>query len=257
MSDKLPLIFVIGWKIIFCMTKYIDAHCHLQNVGDVSGVLNTANMVGVCGVICNATSPLDWERVIKLMHNHGAVYGCIGVHPWCIQNLPQNWATQMQNILSENPSVMVGEVGIDKHHPNIPAQMEIFAVQLDFAYKFNRPIFIHCVGAWERVLQILKSRHNQLPRVMVAHAFAGSADIISELVEKYNFYFSYSPMIADARRARLISTVRNTPNDRILVESDCDNPALVVDVTRRIAEIKSVAAEKMADIIYNNTIGIL
>jgi len=64
-------------------------------------------------------------------------------------------------------------------------------------------------------------------------------------------------MIADARRARLISAVRNTPNDRILVESDCDNPALVVDVTRRIAEIKSVAAEKMADIIYNNTIGIL
>ena len=64
-------------------------------------------------------------------------------------------------------------------------------------------------------------------------------------------------MILDGRRSQLLDIVRQTPDNRILIESDGTNPAIVVDVAKRIAEIKGVANEQMADIIYNNTVGIL
>ena len=41
--------------------------------------------------------------------------------------------------------------------------------------------------------------------------------------------------------------------DRILAESDSDNSSVIPDTVNTIAEIKSVASDKMADIIYHNT----
>ena len=92
---------------------------------------------------------------------------------------------------------------------------------------------------------------------MVAHAFTGSIDIMRTLADGYGFYFSYSPMIMDGRRGRLIDTVRQTPISRILIESDDANPVEVMSVARRVAEIKSVDLDEVTNTIYKNTIGIL
>ena len=64
-------------------------------------------------------------------------------------------------------------------------------------------------------------------------------------------------MIMDGRRGRLIDTVRQTPMSRILIESDDANPAKVISVARRVAEIKSVDLGEVADTIYKNTTEIL
>ena len=237
--------------------KYIDAHCHLQNVPDVNSALAAARAAGVCGVICNATAPNDWAHVMQIAQNNDMVRGAIGVHPWNVQNLPDNWAHSMRDILAHNLEMMVGEIGMDKYHPDLRTQAAVFTTCVDLACEFARPVFVHCVGAWDKVLQILKSRHVHLPRVMVAHGFNGSQQILEQLISRYNFYISVSPMILDGRRSQLPDIVRQTPDNRILIESDGTNPAIVVDVAKRIAEIKGVANEQMADIIYNNTVGIL
>ena len=239
------------------MQKYFDAHCHLQNVSNVADVMARAADVGVCGAVCNGTNPADWADVLRIARNVPGVYGAVGVHPWYVQNIASNWATRMREILTEFPDIMVGEIGLDKYRPAPELQENIFIDCLDMAAEFSRPAFIHCVGAWNRVLQILKSRRNRLPRAMVAHAFAGSIDIMRTLADGYGFYFSYSPMIMDGRRGRLIDTVRQTPISRILIESDDANPVEVMSVARRVAEIKSVDLDEVTDTIYKNTIGIL
>ncbi len=237
--------------------KFIDSHCHLQQSGDVADILHRATDAGVQYFICNATSPADWANVINTANNYDAVRGCIGVHPWYINKLPVNWADTMNTELLTNPALMVGEIGIDIHHPDISVQQAVFATQLSMAHKLYRPVFIHCVGAWDRILRILKLNRGNLPPVMVAHSFSGSTDIMQRLASEYNMYFSYSPMIFNKKRTGLMRSVYQTPSDRILVESDGMNPSVVVDVVGRISEIKSVANDKMADIIYSNTIGIL
>lgn len=240
-----------------CMQKYFDAHCHLQNASRVADVMARAADAGVCGAICNGTTPADWADVLCIARNVPGVYSAIGVHPWYVQNTVSDWATRMREILTDCPDIMVGEIGLDKYRPAPELQENIFIDCLDMAAEFSRPAFIHCVGAWNRVLQILKSRRNRLPRAMVAHAFAGSVDIMRTLADGYDFYFSYSPMIMDGRRGRLIDTVRQTPMSRILIESDDTDPAKVISVARRVAEIKSVDLDEVADTIYKNTTEIL
>lgn len=239
--------------------KYIDAHCHLQNAVDIASVLSVANDCGVVGFICNSAAPNDWDKIMTLCGQYPSIRGCIGVHPWYVNMLAgqTDWRTRMESILSQNPDLMVGEIGLDKFKPDMHAQENIFAAQIDMAYNLHRVVHIHCIGAWDRVFHIFKLRRRDMPPVIIAHAFSGSADIIARLSDEYNTYFSYSPMIANIRRRGVINALRNTPQSRILTESDGANPEIVPSVVDMVASIKSVDMSDMAGIIYNNAYRIL
>ncbi len=243
--------------ILGIMIKIIDAHCHIQSTQDIAHMLSRADDMGVVGAICNATSPADWGRIIELAQKYAGLYGCIGVHPWHIAGLAPGWGDKMREMLRQFPTLMVGEVGLDKNHPNITTQESVFISQMKMAGDLVRPMFVHCVGAWDRVLHILKNYRGARPRALIAHAFAGSRDIMERLGAEYGFYFSYSPDILNNNRTRLVDTVRETPIERILIESDAATPDIVPDVLRRVAEIKSIAVADVADIVYKNTIRII
>ena len=54
-----------------------------------------------------------------------------------------------------------------------------------------------------------------------------------------------------------VARLHATPLTRIIAETDSQNPNNVISVVNKIAEILDVAPEKMADIIYANTIRML
>ena len=59
----------------------------------------------------------------------------------------------------------------------------------------------------------------------------------------------------DSEKIRVNGTIVIT--DPCYIESDSVNPSVVIDVANAVAKIKSIAADKMSDIIYNNTITVL
>ena len=219
------------------MPKYIDAHCHCKEQPTIGAIVNTAKMS-------------DWGGVVELSTN--GAYGAIGVHPWYISDLPTNWLQQLRKTLIDNPDLMVGEIGLDKHKPDMDLQISVFEQQLEIAHDLNRGVCIHCVGAWERVAHILKTYQNKLPRFILSHGYNGPINQIQKFADSYNMYFSYGP-----RDMRHSDHILNTPLNRILAETDSDNPSCVIDTVNRIADILHVDHDKMADIIYNNTIGML
>ena len=103
------------------------------------------------------------------------------------------------------------------------------------------------------MLHIFRHRHGMMPPAIVMHSFSGPANVIDRLINEYNAYFSYSPMIHDSRRRGMRAALCATPNNRILAESDCENPLRVLDVVNTISEVKSTDVAQMADIIYSNT----
>ncbi len=239
------------------MSKYINAHCHLQNIENLDAVLGKSRGMGVCGFICNAALPSDWDVVLKLTQHYDDVYGCVGIHPWYIQKSPNDWMYFMGKLLRENAALMVGEIGLDKLHPDIEMQESVFADQLYLAKDFNRSVHIHCVAAWDKLLRILKvTGAHELPAI-VLHDFTGTKEILGQLIKNYNVYFSFSASVLDGRRDRLIELIKSTPSDRMLVESDEKEPSIVIDVVKKIADIKSVAYGKIADTIYKNTLKII
>lgn len=204
------------------------------------------------GRICNSIQPQGWSE----QHLHNGTFLAIGIHPWHVKNLPHDWAEKLYKTLVQNPEFMVGEIGIDKYHEIIETQQEIFITQLDIAARLQRPIHMHCVKAWDRILHIFKT--HKMPPAIVAHAFNGGPEIISELATKYNVFFSYS--VSDITPA-IAKRIENTPKNRILVESDTDDvtqqmPKIIRSVDA-IAEILGIRADKLADLINENFNGVI
>ena len=239
------------------MPKYFDAHCHLQNATDIPGVLSRAESVGCAGCVCNATRPSDWDAVLEIGRAWSCVRCAIGVHPWYIGECSANWDVVFRQTLMTDKKIMVGEIGLDINHPDITAQERIMGTQMEIAHELSRPVWIHCVGAWDRVLHIMKSVGAHRPPVRIMHAFAGTPQILHQLMRYDDVYVSYSPMILDAHRTKLIDTVRTTPLNRILVESDGSDPAVVTDVVARIAEIHGIDTDTVANTVFKNIGGIL
>lgn len=221
--------------------KYTDAHCHIFS----------APADNITGQVCNATTAADWEKLVQIADDRTHV--CIGIHPWYIDSAPPDWADCMREILLSNPQIMVGEIGIDKYHPDIDRQIEFFAQQIEIAIKMNRPAHLHCVGAWDKVLHILKGHRPRIP--IIAHAFGGNAAIMTTLAE-YNTYFSY-----EARGDHVADTAKIAPVDKILVESDSDTPTAQAEIlataTREIAKLRGCDVRELNEQINKNFTGVI
>lgn len=228
------------------MQKYIDAHCHI-------GCGATDN--SVTAFFCNSVTESQWIDILKISECNTAVFPCLGLHPWNMNDIKVGWDMRLMRVLSQYPHCMVGEIGLDKTRPNYDEKIDVFTRCLDIAANMHRAVHIHCVHAWGDMLEIL-TRLSNLPPVMVFHAFSASVEIMQRLLKlKSRVYFSYSESVCDARRHNLINTVRCAPMDNILIESDGAMSAsrdVLRHVALRIATIKNMPIESLLDTIYNN-----
>ena len=233
--------------------KYIDAHCHILS----DAQKHKAMSCGVGALIINATQPAQWKTVAELARKESCVYGAIGVHPWYVADLPDGWDFELINALVANPGLMVGEIGLDKNRPDFETQESVFCRQLQIAHDLSRVAHIHCVGAWGRMMDIL--RGVELPPAMVLHAFSGSPELVRELVGM-GVYFSFGNAIADEKHVKMRASVTAVPENRILVESDahdCAMPDTIPDTVAEIAHLRGKGVAETANIIYENTMGLL
>lgn len=224
---------------------YTDAHCHIDSPKSIPNE--------ILGRIYNATHESDWNTAISISENDDDTnFAAIGIHPWYIANISDDWATRMTDILVSHPNLMVGEIGLDKLKPHLPRQIEIFTIQLEIAARTRRPVHIHCVGAWDKILHVFKTHEKSLPPVIIAHAYSGHENQIEYLATHYNMYFSYSEKSGENANVR-IST---TPMDRILTESDAFNSDEEIraldEITHTIAYIHDIDITAASEQINQN-----
>lgn len=241
--------FLPGCKYHVEYMKYLDSHCHIITDADIS----RAHAAGVDGFIVNSTRPDEWAHVVDIVARHADVRGAIGVHPWYAGNMPDGWDARMCEILRQYPNLMVGEVGLDKNHPDIAAQEYVFARQIDIAARLNRTLHIHCVGAWDRMRYILAHAGCKLPR-MLFHSFAGSPEIMDELCAGYDAYFSFSDFISNPSHRRARMCVARVPRGRLLIESDGRGVDALILAANTAAQICNIAPDKMAAVLYKNAV---
>jgi len=220
--------------------KIIDAHGHIDYITcDIQR--------DVVGMICCATNESDWDKIVNLMMQNNCVYGAFGIHPWFVDTVNDNFIKSLRVLLESNPCYMIGEIGLDKYKPNMEKQMDIFIQQFDLATELHRTMFLHCVGAWDKILHVLKQyKKSELP-IIVVHDFNENQDITNKLLQYENVVFSFGKNALYGKNCR----IAQIPSNRILVESDGKIDIVLTDVIEKIANIKDDA--NIPDIIYNNT----
>jgi len=171
-----------------------DTHCHLQDPrfdGRVPEVLARARAAGVTHMVCCATREADWDRVLELARDHAEVLPMLGLHPWFVA-AAEGWLGRLRT-LAQAPRIGIGECGLDfsPGRPDHADQEAAFEAQVRLAIELDRPLSIHCVRAWGRLLDLL--RRTGIPATGAAlHAFSGSAEVAFQL-QALGLYLSRGP----------------------------------------------------------------
>ncbi|MHC4884622.1 MAG: TatD family hydrolase [Planctomycetota bacterium] len=203
-----------------------DAHNHLQNECfsfDRDAVLERAERAGVARLAVNGTAPSDWDGVAELADAYPAVTPFFGLHPWFISQASCAWQEALADTLARYPQAGVGEVGLDRcvHDLDDELQESVLREQLDVARAFDRPVTLHCVKAWGRLLELLQAMPSS-PRGVLLHACAAPAEMVPDFL-RVGAYFSFSGAVLSPRQVRMRRTLCTVPLDRLLLETDAPN----------------------------------
>ena len=248
--------------------KLFDAHCHLTDHSlfpNLGNVMERAASGGVVRAICCGTSPADWPLVFQAVERFD---GCrvsllpmIGIHPWFVSDVWKTEVRALEALLIQNPSAGLGECGLDfqKQFTNRGEQEACFVAHLQLAAELGRPVAIHCVQAWGRLLDIL--REHPVPKKII-HAFSGAVELIPEMTE-LNCWFSICGNVTKPEAKRVHAAAAAIPKERLLIETDApdfrplgcakpNEPANLIHVARAVADLRNVPVEVLAELTVRN-----
>ena len=189
--------------------RYLDSHCHLQ-------VEYPTRSAGVARMFCNGTREEDWQAVVGLAASRREVIPFLGIHPWFAETAGAGWEERLACLLKQIPAG-IGETGLDKScRADFSRQQQIFATQLQMASELRRPLVIHCVKAWGRVLEMLEGCARPLPATMI-HSFSGSSETLKRLI-RLGCFISFSSRLATD--SKLHPCFLATPLANLLLETD-------------------------------------
>ena len=244
---------------------FLDAHIHLQDIKDtgaVNSLLACAQEQGVGKFFCNAASPLDWQRVKEISDRDERLVPFFGVHPWNSDTVEAGWNERLRGFCSETGGG-IGEIGLDKIHKGafFDKQTEVFIRQLDIACSLRKPFTVHCVRAWEVLIESLRSRDLKGTHFMI-HAFSGTREDLLALTA-LGAYFSFRILKNASENKRRVFTL--VPIDRLLLETDFPYLAAgekepgvgfyfsyLRELYETAAEIRGMGTEDLQEVIWNN-----
>lgn len=243
---------------------WIDTHTHLDSLENPEEAIKNAALNKVNNIITIGTSKEDHFKVLELSKKHKNVYCTLGVHPHEAESFDPETESFMLSHLTDPKVVGVGEIGLDYYYDNAPKdlQKEVFKKQLQIAKDFNLPVEIHSRDAEEDILQLLTEFKGQVSGII--HCFSGTQNFATEVLA-LGYNLSISGIVTFKNADKLREIVKNTPIDRLHIETDApyltpipfrgkkNEPALVIHVAEKVAELKGVSLEDLSVQLKENT----
>jgi TatD DNase family protein len=269
---------------------FIDSHAHLDfkefNI-DRDEVIKRAKMAGVLKIINVGANLERSKRSVELAKKYSNIYATVGVHPHDCEKDDLNVVIkEFKDLISEdkerdqtaedkNKIVAIGEIGLDYYQLTtndrqsaIKKQKETFEVLLNLAIELKLPIIFHCRDAYEDMIKIISKIKNQKLKIMgVIHCFSGDWQIAQRFLN-LGLYLSFTGAITypGKKAAKIEEVIKNTPLERILIETDCpylapipyrgqrNKPAYVVKVAEKISQIKNLPLQTIAEQTTKNAV---
>lgn len=222
------------------MPLRFDAHCHLPAATDLGG----ADRRVVCG-----TGEGDWDAVLALSGKDATVLPMLGLHPWWLAGAAPDWAERLEARL-RSCGAGVGECGLDFARPGADraAQEGAFRQQLRLAHALHRPVALHAVRAWGRLLEILRAE-GVPPAGTMVHDFSGSAEM-ARVLQGMGVFLSFSGRLLQPDRPRLAAALRAVAEPWLLLETDGQTD--LGTVLRGAAALRGRPEEHLAALTWDN-----
>lgn len=210
-------------------------------------------------------------KAVALAEKHESIWAIVGQHP---TEWHQSFNLDAFISLAQQPKVVaIGECGLDYYRERERAhkteQKVLFRSQIEIAIQMKLPLMLHIrpeqgsMDAYDDAIEMLKAYKTTNPELTgTAHFFVGDTRIAQEFLN-LGFYISFSGVITIFPEYEEV--VRFVPLDRILPETDAPfasplpwrgkrcEPQYVLEVVKKIAEIKDLPLEEVQKKLLENT----
>ncbi len=245
--------------------QFIDTHAHLNYnplLKNHEAVIAEALKSNVIKIIVVGTDIQNSFAAIKLAEKFDNVYAAAGYHPHDIENAKEGWQKELERLLRHEKTVALGEIGLDYYRNYSPhdLQKKFFPAQIEMARSMNLPMIIHNRAADDDTLDILQ-KTGYTKGVM--HCFGSDADYAKKMVE-LGLMISFTGNITYKNNKKGRQAVQATPIEKLMLETDCpflspeprrgktNQPANIPFIADKVAELKSLSIEEVAEITTEN-----
>ena len=243
------------------MSMIFDTHAHYDDKQfdeDRDDVLASMNELGVGTIVNVCASCQSLERVPKLVSKYPFMYQAIGIHPDEVGDLNEEYFEKIRELLKDEKSVAVGEIGLDYYWDNEShdVQKKWFVRQLELARELDMPVLIHSRDAAADTMEIMKEHAVGLRGVI--HCYSYSKEMALEYV-KMGFFIGVGGVVTFKNGKKLKETVEAIPLESIVLETDCpymapepfrgkrNQSSYIRYVAEEIARIKGVSVENVVE----------
>jgi TatD DNase family protein len=142
-------------------------------------------------------------------------------------------------------------------------QRDVFIEQMQIARDAGKPITIHTRSAWEDTIALLREHWAPAHLGGIIHCFSeGPRE--AEQALALRFYISFAGIVTFPKATAIQEAARITPAERLLIETDApylapvpkrgkrNEPAYVVETARKLAELRGVTFEEIAQVTADN-----
>jgi TatD DNase family protein len=249
----------------------IDSHVHLEMAEfkkDLEEVIRRAKEAGVEYIFTVGTERKDWKRALEIADSHTGIYAILGVHPHNAKEIDDRTYSTLRELCRNEKVRAFGEIGLDFFRNRSPrdVQTKRFREQIALARELLLPIVVHDRDAHKETLDILKSeKADQCGGII--HCFSGDYRMASECLD-IGFHISVPGTITFKNATEFREIVRKLPVESLLVETDApflapvpfrgkrNEPGFVRYTAQKVAELKGMTFEKVAEVTTGNALKI-
>ena len=179
----------------------------------------------------------------ELSTDNRSSYASVGIHPWTLtkENADIQWEALRESI-KDKRIVAIGECGLDKlKGSSMELQTAVFKQEAALAEDSSLPLIIHCVKAFNELIQLKKEISPCQPWII--HGFKGKLPLALDCI-RHGFYLSIGSHFQE-------NTLKAIPLDRLFIETD-ESEESIGSIYQRIAETKGISLQELIEAINKN-----
>jgi TatD DNase family protein len=226
---------------------------------DRPAMLERAKDAGVESILAigSGTGPGSLDCAIHLATQSHGIYASIGIHPHEAKLATDADFDELDGLAKSEHVIAWGEIGLDYYYDHSPrdVQKDVFLRQMRLAAQNSLPIIIHCRpsnesdDAWADTIAILREHWAPTNLGGILHCFTAL---------EMGFMISFSGNVTFPKAQDIRDAAKQVPLDRMLIETDSpflapvpnrgkrNEPAFVVNVAEKIAEVRGMTAASVA-----------
>jgi TatD DNase family protein len=251
--------------------QFIETHAHIYSEEfneDLALILKSALSNGIDKIYMPAIDSSAIEAMLAVeaaYPNH--CFAMMGLHPCYVKDNYKSELAIVEEWLSKRKFAAIGEIGLDFYWDTTFKQQQYasFEIQMQWALDYDLPIVIHTRNAMGETIELVKPFAKKGLKG-IFHCFSGSKESAMDIVGM-GFHLGLGGVLT-YKNAGVAEAIKEIPMEWLVLETDApylspvpyrgkrNEPAYMIEVAKKLAEIKGLPLHEIAEITSRNAAGI-